>query len=162
MCPLPDRSSDFGSSATIGPIGSVSFPSRECFDEVARGKLISADLPKGALTLSDAHGPHLPDDLSEVMDFSGYDLRTTIRLIVLSGESRRIEVRRGSRSGSIFIKDGEICAALTDIDRGDEAFFEILAWKQSTHSDAHEPDPPERNLRISTSVLLDTMRIQTT
>jgi hypothetical protein len=112
--------------------------------------------------LSDAHGPVLPDDLSEVMDFSGYDLRTTIRLIVLSGESRRIDVRRGSKSGSIFIRDGEICTARTDVDQGDEAFFEMLAWKQSTHSDAHEPDPPDRNLRISTSVLLDAMRLQAT
>ncbi len=120
------------------------------------------DFPKGNLTLSDTDGSNLPDDLSEVMDFSGYDLRTTIRLIVLSGESRRIDVRRGSKNGSIFIKDGEIFAAITNIDTGDEAFFEMLSWKQSAHSDSHEPHPPEKNLRISTSVLLDAMKLQTT
>ena len=120
------------------------------------------DLPKGGSRLSDTDGSNLPDDLSEVMDFSGYDLRTTIRLIVLSGESRRIDIKRGSKNGSIFIKDGEIFAALTNVDAGDEAFFEMLSWKQSAHSDTHEPDPPEKNLRISTSVLLDAMKLQAT
>ena len=39
----------------------------------------------------------LPDSLSEIMDFSSYDLFTTLRLIVLSGETRSVDVRRGSK-----------------------------------------------------------------
>ena len=49
----------------------------------------------------------LPDSLSEIMDFSSYDLCTTVRLIVLSGETRTVQVTRGSKQGSIYIKGGE-------------------------------------------------------
>lgn len=103
-----------------------------------------------------------PENLSEVMDYSIYDLRTTIRLIVLSGESRRIDVRRGSKQGSIYIKEGEIHSAETGERQGDEAFFEILSWDKAVHSDSRQPDPPERNLRIQTRVLLDLMQEQAT
>lgn len=95
------------------------------------------------------------------MDYSVYDLRTTIRLIVLSGESRRIDVRRGSKQGCIHIKDGEIHNAATGERHGDEAFFEIISWDKASHSDVRHPEPPERNVRIQTGVLLDLMQEQT-
>jgi hypothetical protein len=102
-----------------------------------------------------------PEDLSEVMDFSSYNLGTTIRLIVLSGEGRRIDVQRGSRKGRIYIKAGEIYRVETAEHEGDEAFFEILAWDRSVHKDCKEVDPPEPNMRISTKVLLETMKNRT-
>ncbi|MBI4964616.1 MAG: DUF4388 domain-containing protein [Desulfomonile tiedjei] len=102
-----------------------------------------------------------PEDLSEVMDFSSYDLRTTIRLIVLSGESRRVDVKRGSLIGSIFVKEGDIYRAVTEEREGDEAFFEILSWSKAVHADAQESAPVERNIRIATQVLLDLMDART-
>ena len=99
-----------------------------------------------------------PEDLSEIMDYSSYDLRTTIRLVVLSGESRRVDVMKGSKRGAIFIKGGEILSVVANDLKGDEAFFEILSWIKADHSDAHEPDQPERNMRVSTSVLLDLLK----
>lgn len=99
-----------------------------------------------------------PEDLSEIMDFSIYDLRTTIRLIVLSAEPRRIDVKRGSLSGSIFIKDGEIYRAVTNDRAGDEAFFEILSWENAAHSDSTEVELPEANVQIPTAVFLDLLR----
>jgi hypothetical protein len=102
-----------------------------------------------------------PEDLAEVMDFSGYDLFTTVRLIVSSGESRRIRVKKGGLTGSMFIKEGEIYRVET-VDRfGDEAFFEIISWKNASHTDMQESDPPESNVKISTSVLLDLMKSRT-
>ncbi len=98
-----------------------------------------------------------PEDLSEVMDFSSYDLRTTIRLIVLSGESRRVDVKRGSMNGSIVVKEGDVYRAVTSEREGDEAFFEILSWKKAVHIDSQETGPVERNVKISTQVLLDLM-----
>jgi hypothetical protein len=103
----------------------------------------------------------MPEDLSEVMDFSSYNLVTTIRLIVLSGECRRIEVQRGSRKGSIFIKAGEIYRVETSEREADEAFFEILSWDRALHKDCKEAEPPEPNMRISTKVLLEAMKSQT-
>ncbi len=103
----------------------------------------------------------VPDSLSEIMDFSSYDLCTTLRLIVLSGETRSVDVRRGSKRGSVFIKGGEIYAAVTNSCRGDEAFFEILSWDSAEHSDHTDLDPPERNLRIPTKVLLEIMNNRT-
>lgn len=99
-----------------------------------------------------------PKDLSEVMDFSSYDLRTTIRLIVLSGESRKVDVKRGSMSGAIFIKEGEIYRAITHDREGDEAFFEILSWKNAVHNDSQQTELPEANVRISTGVFLDLLK----
>jgi hypothetical protein len=99
-----------------------------------------------------------PEDLSEIMDFSIYDLRTTIRLIVLSAEPRRIDVKRGSLSGTIFIKEGEICRAETNERDGDEAFFEILSWENAVHSDTTHAELPEANVRIPTAVLLDLLK----
>jgi hypothetical protein len=99
-----------------------------------------------------------PEDLSEVMDFSSYDLRTTIRLIVLSGESRRIDIKRGSIAGQIFIRGGEIYRAVTTERQGDEAFFEILSWKNAVHSDSQQIRLPETNVRISTAVFLDLLK----
>ena len=98
-----------------------------------------------------------PEDLSEVMDFSSYDLRTTIRLIVLSGESRRVDVKKGSLNGSIFVKEGDVCRAVTGEREGDEAFFEILSWKKAVHIDSQETSPVDKNVKISTQVLLDLM-----
>jgi hypothetical protein len=103
----------------------------------------------------------LPDSLSEIMDFSSYDLFTTLRLIVLSGETRSVDVRKGSKRGSIYIKGGEIYAAVTNSCRGDEAFFEILSWASAEHSDHNEVETPEKNLRIPTKVLLEIMNSRT-
>ena len=99
----------------------------------------------------------LPDSLSEIMDFSSYDLCTTVRLIVLSGETRTVQVTRGSKQGSIYIKGGEIYAAVTNSCQGDEAFFEMLSWDTANHSDYNEPNGSERNVRIPTKVLLEVM-----
>lgn len=99
-----------------------------------------------------------PEDLSEVMDFSSYDLRTTIRLVVLSGESRSINIKKGSLSGRIFIKGGEIYRVVTNDREGDEAFFEILSWKNAAHSDSQQTRLPEANVRISTAVFLDLLQ----
>lgn len=106
------------------------------------------------------HAEH-PEDLSEVMDFSSYDLRTTIRLIVLSGESRRVDVKKGSSQGSIFIKEGEIYRVITGEGEGDEALFEILSWDKAVHADYNEAILHEKNMRIQTSVFLDLMDSRT-
>jgi hypothetical protein len=103
-----------------------------------------------------------PEDLSEVMDFSSYDLRTTIRLIVLSGESRRVDVKRGQDQGSIFIDEGEIYRVVTGGRDGDEALFELLSWEKAVHADYREPIRHERNMRIPTAVFLDLMDKRTT
>jgi hypothetical protein len=95
------------------------------------------------------------NDLSEVINFSSYDLRTTLRLIILSGESRRIEVKRGSRRASVFITGGEVFRVETDDKSGDEALFEILSWDKTSHSDSQHGNPGEKNIRIPTDVLLD-------
>ncbi|MGO9566763.1 MAG: DUF4388 domain-containing protein [Desulfomonilaceae bacterium] len=92
------------------------------------------------------------------MDFSGYDLFTTVRLIVSSGESRKIQVKKGRLKGSMFIKEGEIYCVEAADRHGDEAFFEIISWKNASHTDVHEADPPEKNVKISTGVLLDLMK----
>ncbi|MDQ7781547.1 MAG: DUF4388 domain-containing protein [Desulfomonilaceae bacterium] len=102
-----------------------------------------------------------PEDLSEVMDFSRYDLRTTIRLIVLSGESRRVDVKRGSRKGSIFVREGEIYRVQAGDLEGDEAMFEILSWDKTIHSDFLQSECPERNIRIATQILLNMMESET-
>ncbi len=106
----------------------------------------------------ESSGPSQPEDLSEFIDFSSYDLRTTIRLIVLSGESRRIDVKKLRKEGSIFIKDGEIYRVESTEGEGDEAFFNILSWEGEAHSDVYQANAPESNLRISTEVLLDLFR----
>lgn len=99
-----------------------------------------------------------PDDLSEVMDYSSYDLRTTVRLIVMSGESRRVDVKRGSKLGSIHIRQGEIYRAETTEGFGDEAFFDIMSWDRTIHTDSRQPTPPEKNIRIPTAVILDLLQ----
>jgi hypothetical protein len=92
------------------------------------------------------------------MDFSSYDLRTTIRLIVLSGESRKVDVKKGSREGAIYIRGGEISRAITGTLLGDEAFFEILSWKNETHSDSLSTEDMGKNIRIPTTVLVDLLK----
>jgi hypothetical protein len=96
-----------------------------------------------------------PEDLSEIMDFSAYDLRTTIRLIVLSGESRMVQIKKMSQLGNIYIKCGEIYRSETNDLSGDEAFFAMLSWRNASHSDAKQPRSLESNMGISTAVLLD-------
>ncbi len=108
-----------------------------------------------------SHNDGYPEDLSEVMDFSRYDLRTTVRLIVLSGESRRVDIRRGSRGGSICIREGEIYRAQAGELEGDEALFEILSWDKTIHSDFLQSECPERNIRIATQVFLNMMENRT-
>lgn len=99
-----------------------------------------------------------PENLSEVMDYSSYDLRTTVRLIVMSGESRRIDVKRGSKHGSIFVREGDIYRVETNEAEGDEAFFDILSWDKTNHVDRPQNETPSKNLRIPTSVLLDLLK----
>lgn len=117
----------------------------------------SAELPG-----SDHSESNHPEDLSEVMDFSSYDLRTTVRLIVLSGESRRIDVKKGSREGAIYIREGEIFRAVAGTLHGDEAFFEILSWKNETHSDSLSTEDMGNNVRIPTTVLVDLLKGRST
>jgi hypothetical protein len=118
------------------------------------GKIRGGRAPGGNQT----DGRDYPEDLSEVMDFSSCDLRTTIRLIVLSGECRRVDVQRGSKRGAIFINAGEIYRVVTNDTRGDEAFFEILAWDKTVHRDCWECSPTDANVRVPTNVLLEVMK----
>ncbi len=100
----------------------------------------------------------VPEDLSQVINFSDYDLCTTLRLITLSGESREVTVRKGSNHGTIYIADGEIQAAVTRDCIGDEALFQILSWEAASHVDAHPVSRVERNIRVSTQVLLEILK----
>ncbi len=99
-----------------------------------------------------------PRDLSEVINYSTYDLKSTIRLIVLSGECRRIDIAKGASKASIYANAGEIYHVRTDTNHGDEAFFEILSWKNAVHSDVRQTQLPDVNMRIPTSVLLDLLK----
>lgn len=126
--------------------------------EVTLAKESPANHPLGSTDYGETAGGDYPEDLSEVMDFSSYDLRTTLRLIVLSGETRRVDVVRGSKRGSMFIREGEIYRAVSNEAAGDEAFFDILSWEGATHADVQVAQPPESNLRISTEVLLDLLK----
>ena len=99
-----------------------------------------------------------PEDVSEVIDFSAYDLWTTLRLIVLSGESRKIDVRRGSKQGAIYITGGDILRCVTTEREGDEALFEILSWEGATHTDIQYRDPEVKNMRVPTRILLDILK----
>jgi len=101
---------------------------------------------------------NVPDDLAQVINFSDYDLCTTLRLITLSGESREVSIRRGANQGTIYIADGEIRAAATRDLAGDEALFQILSWDAASHVDAHHAAPAERNIRVSTPVLLEILK----
>jgi hypothetical protein len=100
-----------------------------------------------------------PEDLAEVMDFSGYDLFTTVRLIVSSGESRKIQVKKGGLTGSMFIKEGEIYCVET-VDRHGDRLSSRLSLEECIPHRYQEADPPESNVRISTSVLLDLMKAE--
>jgi len=120
------------------------------------------DSPEAAVNSPESTEASSPEDLSEVIDFSSYDLRTTIRLIVLSGESRRIEVQRGSRHGTIYVKESEIYRAEAGEIDGDEAFFDILSWDRAVHSDSPQWEIRDKNLKISTDVYLKIMKSQTT
>ena len=99
-----------------------------------------------------------PVDLSEIMDFSAYNLKTTIRLIVLSGESRRIDVSKGTLNGSIFIEAGEIYRVETGDNLGDEAMFEILSWPNAVHTDSQITERLDSNIKIPTAVFLDILK----
>lgn len=99
-----------------------------------------------------------PEDVSEVIDFSAHDLWTTLRLIAMSGESRRIDVRRGSKEGAVYITGGDVLRCVTTDREGDEALFEILSWEGATHTDIQYRDPAEKNMRVPTRVLLEILR----
>jgi len=129
---------------------------RDCRGD-SRLKKTDAEISSGNSDVVVALESH-PEDLSEVMDFSSYDLPTTVRLIVLSGESRKIDVRKSSVTGAIFIKEGEIYRAVTDELRGDEAFFDIFSWKNEIHSDSQVNEAMEKNIRIPTGVLIDLLK----
>lgn len=98
------------------------------------------------------------EDVSEVIDFSAYDLWTTLRLIVLSGESRKIDVKKGSRQGAIYIAGGDILHSVTADREGDEALFEMLSWEGATHTDVQCSDPLARNMRVPTRILVEILK----
>jgi len=72
-----------------------------------------------------------------------------------------VDVKRGSKHGSIYIKAGEIYRAVAGLIEGDEAFFEILSWDKSFHSDAQEAETLLQNVKVSTDVLLHLIKDQT-
>lgn len=99
-----------------------------------------------------------PVDLSEIMDFSAYNLKTTIRLIILSGESRRIDITKGTLQGAIFIEAGEIYRVEANESSGDEALFAILSWQNPLHTDSQIKKRLESNVKIPTPVFLDILK----
>jgi|GEM_PF-1260710 len=125
----------------------------------ARKRSLVVGIGMTSQTLHPSSEQESPEDLAEVMDYSRYDLPTTIHLIVSAGESRRIDVRKGSRQGSIYIKGGEIYCAETSEGLGDEGFFAILSWENAVHTDAPQTDVPEKNIRIPTEVLLEMLGV---
>ncbi len=55
-------------------------------------------------------------------------LHDVIQLICIGRNTCRMEVRSGSKRGSIFFREGEIVHAQEKANKGEEAFFEILSW----------------------------------
>lgn len=70
-------------------------------------------------------------------------------------------MKRGTKHGAIYINQGEICRAVAGPIEGDEAFFEILSWDKAVHGDTQEPEAIERNMKVSTDVLLHLIKDQT-
>jgi CheY-like chemotaxis protein len=78
---------------------------------------------------------HLRNDethRSEAQKFTGtvsMELTDLIQMLCLSGSDLIIRVKSSSGSGIIYVREGQIHHAQTDVLQGEQAFFEIIAWR---------------------------------
>lgn len=90
--------------------------------------------------------------------FSGLDLPNLIQLLAMNAFTGRAELRRGSNSGELFFKKGDVVHARFGEKQGTEAFEDIFTWPEGEI--VLEPGLPPPKATIETpwhALLIHTM-----
>ncbi len=81
-------------------------------------------------------------------------LPDVVQLYVLSNATGALTIRHDGREGKLWFEAGAIPHAVTDQNRGEEAFFEIMLWRDGEFSMQLRAMPPERSVSANWQELL--------
>ena len=81
-------------------------------------------------------------------------LMDLIQMCCFSGITMAISVMKGSRQGTIHIKDGEIVHAVCENITGENAFYNILAWQNGSFETIKAATPFEHTIEKNHNYLL--------
>jgi hypothetical protein len=82
-----------------------------------------------------------------------------IQLVSVSGKTGVFDLRRGGRTGQIFLRDGQIVHAHTSRLDGDEAVYELATWSEGEFSFTQGQEPPQRSIdKSNTNLLMEAAR----
>lgn len=82
-----------------------------------------------------------------------------IQLVSVSGKTGVFDLRRGTRTGQIFLRDGQIVHAHTSRLEGDEAVYELATWADGDFSFSQGLDAPHRSIdKSNTNLLMEAAR----
>ncbi len=83
-----------------------------------------------------------------------FQLGDIIQMYCLSGASITLRVRLGAQEGSIFIRKGNIVHAVCNEIAGEEAFYQIISWKNGDFEALGDTGDPETTIDRNWQFLL--------
>jgi hypothetical protein len=89
-----------------------------------------------------------------VGNLEGIPLPDLVQVLANSGKSYQLDIEQGSKRGRIYVKDGEIPHATTDLRGGIEAMFELFSWSGGQYQIQKAEWIPERNIDVELECLL--------
>jgi CRP-like cAMP-binding protein len=159
------------------PYGEIAFMTARPAGETVRAisEVVVASVSKADLSDLLRRHPRMADYLSSLLsrhsktmtarattlshaDFKGtLDVTPFADLIQLLGSTRKTGVlgfRDGSRSGAIYLEEGEAVHAWTETLQGEEAFFEVAGWRAARFAFRSIRRQEPRTLKTTTMILL--------
>jgi len=77
-----------------------------------------------------------------------------IKMLSSGNRTGRLDIRQGSKTGEIYLQDGNLIHAVTGPQIGEKGLFTLLGWLEGDFSFSPNIDAPEHSISLSTEQML--------
>jgi hypothetical protein len=77
-----------------------------------------------------------------------------LKMLSSGNRTGRLDIRQGSKTGEIYLQDGNLIHAVTGPQIGEKGLFTLLGWLEGDFSFSPNIDAPEHSISLSTEQML--------
>jgi len=77
-----------------------------------------------------------------------------LKMLSSGNKTGRLDLRQGSKTGEIYLQDGNLIHAVTGPKIGEKGLFALLGWLEGEFSFSPNIDAPEQSISLSTEQML--------
>ena len=77
-----------------------------------------------------------------------------LKMLSSGNRTGRLDIRQGSKTGEVYLQDGNLIHAVTGPQIGEKGLFTLLGWSEGEFSFSPNIDAPEQSISLSTEQML--------